>query len=480
MTHRAHPVMIIEFLWGFVYLLIIPLLRGVITALHSGFSGWLSGAWVDILVLCLIIALAVAQWRCLSYRCLPDGVLFRQGIIRHSKSYISHEHIDTLAVTCPYYLKPFGAVRLRADTKAGRFDKADVNITIYKRDADEIFASREKKLNAEKAVPERKYTPKGIYIVALSALLSNSFAGVIFFSTFISRTGKLLGKGFESLLFVRLKSFTRLVTFGIPPIAAVIAYILLFGWLFTFILNLFRHNDFCVQRNSGTLEITGGLFTNRKYSVDVREINYIDIRQSILTKLLGLYSVFVQAIGYGKEKDDVSAIIPASVKDELTNSLALLLPEFKPAKRQAKPNAGAIMRFIADTLFGCILLPSTTIILMLLLPKFSDIIGWVGFMACIPAYLFLLVRIMDFTSSGIGRTGDIYTLKYSQGFHLHTIIMPLNKVASITLRQSVFQKMDNKCDILLFSISEKRRRHHIRNIDKTMAIQILHLQPQER
>lgn len=473
--YRAHPIMILEHLWRFFYLLIIPLVRGVTSALQHGLSGWLEGAWVDLLVLAAIFTLATLRWYFLTCERRPEGLYQTSGLFMRAKTFIPQAHIDTLALTYPYYLKPFRAVRLRADTKAGSFDKADIKLTLRRDDAQAIFADRQSQDIA--GYLTREYRPRGVYIAALSAVLSNSLAGVIFFAAFITQTGNLLGEEFENRLFGTFESFTRMMAFGIPPAAAAIAYLLMFGWLFTFLRNIIRHKNFCARRGAHLLEISGGIFTNRKYSVDVGAINYVDIRQSVLTRLLGLYSVFIHAVGFGKAKDDVSALIPASTSRDLMHHLGLLLPEFKLSRRQAKPNFGALFRFLNDAFWPCLLLPPTTFILSRIFEGWAEFIQWVGFMACLPAYLFLVVRILDFCSSGIGRHGKTYTLRYSSGFYIHNVIMPRDKVATITLRQSVFQKMDNKCDVLIFSISEKSRRHHIRNIDKTMAIEVLDLQP---
>ena len=474
-AHRAHPIMVLEHLSRFLYLLLLPLLRGVAAGLRNGLAGWLSGAWFDLLILLLIVGLAVARWLLLTYERRPEGLFVQNGIFWRSRTLIPAARVDTIALTYPFWLRPLGAVRLRVDTKAGGFDQADIRLTLRRRDAEELFVDREEGLSGESYLP-REYTPRGIYIAALSAILSNSLAGVIFFSTFISQTGTLLGEELENRIYGTFETFTRMMAFGLPPAAAAIAYLLLFGWLFTFVRNLIRHKNFRVRRSAGALDISGGIFTLRRYSVAVGAINYVDIRQSVLTKLLGLYSVFIHAVGYGKMEDDVSALIPATAARDLMRHLSLLLPEFKLTSRQAKPNPGAIFRFLNDAFWPCVLLPAAAIILGRVFPTWADFIYWVGFMSCLPAFLFLIVRILDFTSSGIGRHNNIYTLRYSSGFYLHTVMMPREKAANITLRQSVFQKMDNKCDVLIYSISEKRRRHHIRNIDKDMAIQVLGLQ----
>ena len=54
-AHRAHPIMVLEHLSRFLYLLLLPLLRGVAAGLRNGLAGWLAGAWFDLLVLLLIV-----------------------------------------------------------------------------------------------------------------------------------------------------------------------------------------------------------------------------------------------------------------------------------------------------------------------------------------------------------------------------------------------------------------------------------------
>ena len=61
-------------------------------------------------------------------------------------------------------------------------------------------------------------------------------------------------------------------------------------------------------------------------------------------------------------------------------------------------------------------------------PSWRDFALFTGVMACVPAYWFLTVRLIDFATSGIGRTGDCYTLRYSSGYSLHTVVLPKRKI----------------------------------------------------
>lgn len=133
-------------------------------------------------------------------------------------------------------------------------------------------------------------------------------------------------------------------------------------------------------------------------------VNYLDIRQSVFTKVLGLYSVFVHAVGYGKQQEDISAILPAASKRELRRQLRLLLPAYKPADRRRctiRPNRGAVMKFMTEPLWACILPPAAGWLLTWLFPSWQELIWFVVLMGEIPAVWFFIIRFMDYLTSGL-------------------------------------------------------------------------------
>lgn len=143
----------------------------------------------------------------------------------------------------------------------------------------------------------------------------------------------------------------------------------------------------------------------------------------------------------------------------------MFFPEFSVASRQLWHNAGALFKFIGDACWGCLILPALTLFLRWMFDDWAAFITWVGFMLCIPAYWFLIVRLIDYFTSGLAEENGRFTLRYSSGYFLHTIVIPRNKVSYVCLRQSPIQRFDKKCDVLVFSFSEQRSRHHIRNLD---------------
>lgn len=471
-TH-PHPFMVLHNLKRFLVVLIIPLIRGFILAIGGGLRAWLQGSWFDILVLAVIILASVAQWRACTYTFTSQGLCVRRGVLARRETQIPQQCIATLCAVRSFYLRPFGAVELRADTLAGSSRQADFSLFVSQGQAESILAGRQKSLSAGQLT--RQYRPKSLYIAALAAFSSSSFAGIVFLATLISQTGQLLGNEFSDRIFGTFERVMQVLAFGIPPAAAALAFLLLFGWLIAFTINFIRHKNFCLRRQGGQILIRSGIFTTRDYSVKADKINFLDIRQSVLSWLFRFCTVQIHAVGFAKQKDDVTGVVPAVKVKDAPKTLNMFFPEFKPSPRQIRHNWGALFKFIGDPSWGCLLIPAATFLLRWLIPGWEDFIGWVGFMLCFPAYWFLIVRIIDYFSSGIAREGDLFTLHYSSGYYLHTIVVPRSKIAYICLRQSPIQYFDKKCDVLLYTYSEKKTKHHIRNVDRSAAIELFGL-----
>lgn len=141
-------------------------------------------------------------------------------------------------------------------------------------------------------------------------ITSNSFAGMLLISTFITQVGNLLGEQFSEMIYGTFENVARTLAFGVPPAAFAAACILFFGYLCAFVASLARHANFHVLRRQNMLEIQAGLLTKRTYRIQTEKIGYLDIRRSLITCTLGVYSIFLSTVGYGKFKDDVSALIP--------------------------------------------------------------------------------------------------------------------------------------------------------------------------
>ncbi|MEM1486093.1 PH domain-containing protein [Oscillospiraceae bacterium PP1C4] len=470
---RTHPFTIATYLYRFLFLLIIPVTRGFLSALEGDVISWLRGAWLDLTVIALILMIAYLKWHFSKYYVDNHRLYFTSGILFKREVQIPMQRICLLCALRPFWLRPFRVVKLRVDTIARNLKKTDLQIYIREADAKRIMALRTAP-NAGADGGLHEYRPGMLNVVFLSLFTSNSFIGILFIATFISQAGNLVGQELSSLLISTFEEIAQKVAFGLPPIAASIALALLVGWLAAFLINLLQTKNLCTRRIADALHVEGGVLVQKEYSLRAQDISFVDMRQSLLTRLLRLYSIFINAVGFGKDKSDITAIIPFSVKRKTLSRLGLLLPEFTPLDRTLKPKAADILKFILDPLYPCVLIPAAAVVLSHRFPSWKALIQFAGFMMSVPALWFMGVRLVDFFSSGVSRAGEFFTLRYSKWFYLHTVVISYEKITQINIRQSIFQRHSNKCDLIISSRAEGRTTHHLRSLDRDACIKLFH------
>ncbi|WRS26788.1 PH domain-containing protein [Oscillospiraceae bacterium MB08-C2-2] len=469
MTFRAHPITIVVNLRRFLYLIIISVIRGLLAAFQGGLTGWLRGAWVDVLVVLVMVGLSVLQWRALVYRYEGEHLEIDSGALVRKRVLVPLGSIVTLSAIHSFYLRPFRAVRLRMDTLGGGSREADFIVLVHRDTAERAMA-----LHAgEEQAMVRRYTPRTTSVLALAFLTSNSLAGIVFIATLISQSGKLVGAEFSQQLVDTWETTARTLAFGIPPAAAAVAYALLFGWVVGFAITFLRYKNFNVRRSGELLKIAGGEFTHREYAFSTRRINFLDIRQSLTSKFLKIYSLYIYSIGYGKYKDDIACLMPAENKKDFAANLKLLLWEMEPIPRQLAPAKGGILRFLALPLALGIGIPAVMGLARLLFPDWWEFVLFLGLMGLVPVLYFFIIRVMDYRTGGLAFDGENYTIRYSAGMYLHTVVIPARRVILIENRQSLMQRRKDRCDCHIFTVAEGRMCHILRGLDRKKAEEFL-------
>ncbi|MDF2567019.1 MAG: putative rane protein [Oscillospiraceae bacterium] len=468
---HPHPINIIENTSKYFLLLLLPALRGLLFS-KAGFYAWLQGAWFDILILFGILGMGFVSWFFYLYKADNQGIHFKKGILFKKTRFIPYERLSTVTFEYPYYLMPFRAVRFKSDTDAGNSKTPDFSITMRKKDALRLIEKSQIPFRNNDNL-KRVYQPKSLYVAILSLITSNTLTGVLFFSALVSQSGNLLGQEFEDKLVDSLTNIAKLLAFGVPTFAAILAYIFLGGWAIAFILNIIRHKGFTVSRKGNVLDIKTGILITRRYSISTKRVNLIEARQSLLTKLFGFFSVFIHSSGYGKQKNELSVLIPAANKYETKRNLHILLPEIPLGTRQIRPKIKTLSRFLVPPISIILGLVGLSIVSYWLFPAFSKVILFLGIMAELPAFWFLFVKIVSYFHTGIGKHNDVYTFSYTYAYSIVTSAIPAKKISTIVLRQSLFQKFSNCCDVVVFSYSEGTKRQVVPNINLDEANQIL-------
>ena len=467
---RSHPVTIFFSLGRVLYLIVIPILRGVIISLQGGIVTWASGAWLDSLILVFMLAFAFMSWRRCTYECTPEYLSVKRGVFFSRRTCIPWEHISALSCTSPLLLRPLRASILSAGTIAGSPHRPDMSLyihTISARGILEIFRNKNPQTDSLMTAPTGHYAPKAASIAAFALLSSNTPAGIIFLATFISQAGRILGREFPEMIFGTFEMISREFAMGIPPAAAAIAYALLLGWFTALLLIITRYHKLTVWEQNAKISVSAGLLTRRAYVVSKSHIHFIDIRQTIGTLLLRLHTMYIQAPGYASKKDDISCLISAKKKSDFMRVYEDFFPDYMPAERQLKPARRGILGYVWQPLLLCAAMIAAAVLLYLHFPPVRDFILFASLMSLVPGLLFLAVRLADFRSGGIARQNGAYTLRYSRGMRMHTVIAPEKNIAKITLRQSPMQRWRGRCNLTMRTMGVRGvrgARHICRNM----------------
>ena len=97
---RPHPLYILSNLWRYLFILLIPLVRGLYYVVINSFSltnGFqfavnisrlVQGAWMDILFLFAFLSLGILLWVTFTVEVSEDGLLVNRGIFRRETSFL--------------------------------------------------------------------------------------------------------------------------------------------------------------------------------------------------------------------------------------------------------------------------------------------------------------------------------------------------------------------------------------------------------
>lgn len=438
------------------------LLKGLTLIVTLGVTAWLRSTWVDLCVLAAVIGYILLRWSALRYALDGEVLRIREGIWFWKTTAIPAERISVVASVRPLLLRPFGVCLIEADTPAGSRGRADFRLYLSAADTRALFHTHS---DGDIDLPEQQqYRPRNASVLLLSLFTSNSLMGLILLAAILQNLGSIVGEDLSHRLMNRLGALGELLAFGVPPAAAMLALTAALGWSVAFLSEFLRNKNFLTVRTGRVLEVHRGLFTLRSCLVQADRIRFVQIRETAASRLLGLGAVYLHAVGVSRKQEDLLPVIPVVRTEQLPTLLRGLLPEFLPGPLTVRPAERSFLRFTGPALAAMTGSVIGGWLLGQLWKEWQPLTGWLTLAALLPSIWFLIVRVLDWQSSGIGYTNGDFTLRYSKRFYLHTVVIPGASVVGVTFRQSLFQAFRGNCDLLLDTHSQGRRRHRVRNL----------------
>ncbi len=463
-ARREHPIAIPGHIPYYYLLLLLPLLRGVwYIRLPDGFPRWLRGTWFDGAVIAALLVLSAIAWKRRTYHVDRHRLQLCRGIFWTRTTIVPLRWVTTLTVERPLWLRPFNAIKVSADTDAGSHKLADLQLTVWRKQAG-LF------------LPESE---DGIYLTAktwriglLCLLSSDSFGGLLLLTAALRQSSVILGEGVRNAVMDNLEMAADALTI-IPRTAALLILILAIGWVIGTTRHLLRHLPFMLCRRKDTLTVYMGSFTKRIHCCSMGAINYIDIRQTLTAHLWRIHTVYINCTGYGKDKNTLAVVIPPCGWQQVTKEWGLLFPHRKPCRVTLRPARGAWKRYLRLPLTLLLLLPLVGQTVGRIFPIWRELAVYLSLLAVLPCLWLGAVRIAAHRVAGMGYEEGQYSLCYAHRLTLHRVTIPREKIAAVCVRQSPGQRRRGACDVCLYSHHEFCRPHKVRHLKYDEVQQLL-------
>lgn len=476
-----HKLRILSYATKSLWLLAFPIIRGLLTVSVYDIDQlyrWLSGFWFDIMIIALIIFIGYLKWRNCKFTLGESLLTLYDGIIMKEKYQLSYNAVSSLIASRKVSYRIFGAVKVFIDTNSGTIKQSDIILFMKKSDYEVL----EKKLSQflagcenikENATDNDRvkctYKPRWFGMIFFSFVFSSTLSGAFFLATLFSEAGKITGTELQERFTSTINGVATKIAFGIPPVALVIGIVILSSWLLSCLINVIRYVGFRILRKKNSLVISMGLFSKKNCILCVDKINYVDLRQNLISKFFSMTSVNVKCTGYGKDKAEIPVLIPMVSQGHAVSILHMLIPKFIVNRVDRKPSIKVIYRYISPPLTFMIVVPAIGYISHLFLPQWNSLIVFLSVMLEIPFVYLFFVKLIAFFTSGYFVNDNNITIKYSNLYAYHTIVTKRDRLTKIVVEQNIFHKKSDTCDVIFYFNQEKQSKHRVKGVSYSMA-----------
>lgn len=467
---RQHPIAVLRYVTRNFWLLIIPLVRGLL-ALRFDFYNWLSGAYLDILIVIAIFGAAYFRWWNINFKITPNGVHIKNGLFICETMRIPFSSLTSVLIKKTFLLRPLRAVTVFLETDSSsavnKPKEPDVKLVLKEKDVQDLLkfiAPSEK----SECVSELRYKPNKRRLLFFSLAFSSALSGLIYFGTFLIQGGKLVGDELETRFIGAVGNVTRFaekVIYGITPVTVGIIIVISLGWLYSFISNYLRHINFELIKDKKCVQIKSGFFSKWQYFINENKINYADLRQNMLMKLCGVMSVNISCSGYGKQKDEIPVFMPVAKKEKADDVMGEFLDRFRTEEGERfDVRPCYIMKFLGPPTLLIFAIIAVFLTAVIFLPDWYSVELFAAVMCELVALHLLIVNLAAFLSNSVEISGKNLVVRYCKMFGFHNVTVPVERIAEICISQNIFQKFNSSCSFILYTKGERAAKHYVRGM----------------
>ena len=472
--YHEHPLRIMRYSAKNIWLLIFPLIRGIKTVRldTDRLYAWLKGSWFDIAVIGVILVFGYVRWYFSGIEINEDSIVRWEGVFAKFHTTMPYKNVSSVTVEKPFHLVPLGAVRVNCDTSSGFFRSADMKLLVSTKVCSEIL-KKIPDVDPESRVKDIPETNQ-LSILIFSLFFSSGFSGMVYIATFFFKGGDIahdiINVSLDKIT-AQTEKITDKLLMHIPSVALGAGVFFITAWFLSFIVNFMRYAKFSVEADRYCLKVSCGLFNRREYRITASHVNYTDLRQNIVMKILGIVAVHVSCAGYGSSKNHLPVLMPVKREKNLDKTLGRIGVKAR-LENDFRPVIKGLWQYIWQPVISCIALFPLNTVFSRLIPDASDLTLFFAVMFEIPSVWLILVNIVSFFTSGVSVYDDKILIRCSKTTAFHTVIAERKKLVKLELQQTLPQKIDGRCNLVFWFGSEEKAHFKVKALSVKSALEI--------
>src|SRR5699024_6754360 len=329
---HLHPIAILFNAVRIVREAIIPIGAGFLSFRGESFIYFLLGLAAFLIIL---LAFSVASWYRFTYRIAGDELRIEYGIFIRKKRYISKNRIQSIDLTAGVIHRLFNVEKVQIETdgsgsgaeaslKAVKMQEGE-NLRTELQSYEEQVVTQDDETDGAfaEADPSEQITFKRLF---LSGSTSGS-AGVML---------AIFGFGFFKIeQFIPEHIFDStlewLISLSIVFIFVLICIILVLFWLIGIAGTMIKFGNFTITKRQDELFITRGLLEKKQITIQLKRIQAVGIKESVIRQQLGYVTVIAEVAGgssLDKGEDFSTVLFPIMKASEVADFLENYLPDY--------------------------------------------------------------------------------------------------------------------------------------------------------
>ncbi|MGE5628457.1 MAG: PH domain-containing protein [Solirubrobacterales bacterium] len=402
------------------------------------------------IILFIMFVLSIIKWYKTCFYIKEDTLIYETGVFEKKILKLSIDKISTIDFSQNLVNMLFGTFRLKIDSGSITAGSAEIDIVLKKNIAVNI---RNSLLGADRdeAFKEygRRFCITNLELLITAITKNNLFIGIgLFFSMFNFFDDLLKGLNIEfSGVLERFINPEKIISSSISAIIIFLIEAFIVVWviciIFSVIATVIKFYNFRVYKSNNNIKIKYGLINTKSYSLPIKNIHAVVLKQNFLQQKLGLYNIEISSVGYGNEANEEAVLYPIAGKKLMEEMIKEFLPEFEIQPKLQNAGINTLVNFITvPTITGIFICIAATAffgkaaVLFIIIPFITA-----------SAYL-------NYKHSALGYNEETF-VSSSGGFNRKIHMVKMKSVQSAAIHTNPFQRKKGIGNYLIHYYSSK-------------------------